>query len=82
MMGPPVPLYFGGARVEAVYPMGSVGEGVELNITVLSNMGRVDVGVLASRECVPDPQEIADGFAQAVDELRLAADKQLAAHVA
>lgn len=82
MMGPPVPLYFGGARVEAVYPMGPVGEGVGLNITVLSNMGRVDVGVLASRECVPDPQEIADGFAQAVGELRLAADKQLAAHVA
>jgi diacylglycerol O-acyltransferase len=79
MMGPPIPLYFGGARVEAVYPMGPVSEGMGLNITVLSNMGRVDVGVLACRECVRDPQEIADGFARAVGELKIAADKHLAA---
>jgi WS/DGAT/MGAT family acyltransferase len=79
MMGPPLPLYFGGARVEAVYPMGPVSEGMGLNLTVLSNMGRVDLGVLACRECVRDPQEIADGFARAVGELRIAADKKLAA---
>jgi WS/DGAT/MGAT family acyltransferase len=66
MMGPPIPLYFGGARVEAVYPMGPVGEGLGLNVTVLSNMGRLDVGVLACRKCVPDPWEIAEGFARAV----------------
>jgi WS/DGAT/MGAT family acyltransferase len=75
MMGPPVPLYFGGARVEAVYPMGPVGEGMGVNITVLSNMGRLDVGVLACREVVPDPWEIAEGFAQAVADLGLAAEK-------
>jgi WS/DGAT/MGAT family acyltransferase len=69
MMGPPVPLYFGGARVEAVYPMGPAGEGMGLNLTVLSNMGRVDLGVLACRECVPDPWEIADGFVAAVETL-------------
>jgi WS/DGAT/MGAT family acyltransferase len=66
MRGPPFPLYFGGARVEAVYPMGPVGEGVGLNVTLLSNMGRLDVGVLACRELVPDPWEIADGFTRAL----------------
>jgi diacylglycerol O-acyltransferase len=76
MMGPPVPLYFGGARVEAVYPMGPVGEGMGLNVTLLSNMGRIDVGVLACRDVVPNPWEIAEGFAQAVAELRLAAEKK------
>ena len=74
MMGPPVPLYFGGARVEAVYPMGPVGEGVGLNITLLSNMGRLDVGVLACRELVPDAWEITDGFSRALALLSAAAE--------
>jgi diacylglycerol O-acyltransferase len=77
MMGPPVPLYFGGARVTAVYPMGPVGEGLGLNLTVLSNMGRLDLGVLACRERVPDPSEIADAFTQAVADLKIAAEKKL-----
>jgi diacylglycerol O-acyltransferase len=75
MKGPPVPLYFGGARVEAVYPMGPVGEGMGINVTLLSNMGRVDVGVLACREIVPDPWEITEGFARAVADLGLAAEQ-------
>jgi hypothetical protein len=49
--------------------MGPVGEGMGLNITVLSNMGRVDVGVLACRDRVPEPWEIAEGFSSAVAEL-------------
>ena len=74
VMGPPVPLYLGGARVEAIYPMGPVGEGMGLNITVLSNMGRLDVGVLACRELVPEPWEIAEGFGRAVLDLQEAAE--------
>ncbi|MDH3684816.1 MAG: wax ester/triacylglycerol synthase family O-acyltransferase [Myxococcales bacterium] len=79
MMGPPVPLYFGGARVTAVYPMGPVGEGFGLNLTVLSNMGRLDLGVMACRERIPEPFAIADAFTQAVADLRLAAEKKLSA---
>ena len=78
LKGPPVPLYFGGARVEAAYPMGPVGEGMGLSITLLSNMGRVDVGVLACREHVPEPWEIADGFAAGVEELERLADARSA----
>jgi diacylglycerol O-acyltransferase / wax synthase len=74
--GPPIPLYFGGARVLAIYPMGPVGEGVGLNITVLSNMGRVDIGVMACREVIPDPEEIAEGFGDAVAELLRVAQKK------
>jgi WS/DGAT/MGAT family acyltransferase len=82
MMGPPVPLYFGGARVEAVYPMGPVGEGLGLNMTVLSNMGRVDIGVLTCRDAVPDPWVIADGFAEAVADLERAAERREATQAA
>lgn len=69
MRGAPFPLYFAGARVDATYPMGPAGDGVGLNITVLSNMGRLDFGVLASAEGVPDPWPLADGFGLAVAEL-------------
>ena len=37
--GPPVPLYFMGARIEALYPLGPVFHGAGLNITVMSNNG-------------------------------------------
>lgn len=75
MKGPPVPLYFGGARVDAVYPMGPVGEGMGLNITLLSNVDRIDVGVLTCREIVPDPWAITEGLSDAVAELERAAEK-------
>jgi WS/DGAT/MGAT family acyltransferase len=67
--GPPVPLYIAGAQVVGVYPFGPLLEGAGLNITVLSNMGHVDVGVIACRELVPDVWDIADGFAEAVFSL-------------
>ena len=75
MRGAPFPLYFAGARVLATYPMGPAGDGVGLNITVLSNMGRLDFGVLAAGDAVPDVWDLADGFAAAVDELRAIAER-------
>jgi WS/DGAT/MGAT family acyltransferase len=79
MPGPPVPLYMAGARVAAIYPMGPIGEGMGLNITVLSNMDRVDVGLLACADTVPGLWRIAEGFEAAVDELTTAAKARAAA---
>jgi WS/DGAT/MGAT family acyltransferase len=77
--GPPIPLYCGGARVVACYPMGPILEGAGLNLTVLSNMGNVDFGAIACREMVPELWDIADGFAEAVTELsKRAAEKETA----
>jgi WS/DGAT/MGAT family acyltransferase len=77
MRGAPFPLYFAGAQVLATYPMGPAGDGVGLNVTVLSNMGRLDFGVLAAGEGV-DVWELAEGFAVAVAELREVAERELA----
>ena len=52
--GPPAPLYFMGAQVEALHPLGPVFHGAGLNITVMSNNGRVHVGIIACRESMPD----------------------------
>jgi WS/DGAT/MGAT family acyltransferase len=69
MPGPPIPLYCAGARVDAVYPFGPLLPGAGLNITVLSNMGNLDVGLIACPDLVPDLWDIADGFPLAVAEL-------------
>jgi len=76
MPGPPIPLYCAGARVDAVYPFGPLLPGAGLNITVLSNMGNLDVGLLGCPDLVPDLWEIADGFPAAVADLLTAAQSR------
>ena len=56
--GPPIPLYTAGARVEAIYPLGPLLPGSGLNVTVLSNLGNVDFGLLACPDLVPDVWDI------------------------
>src|SRR6476619_3697965 len=76
MPGPPIPLYLAGARVDGVYPFGPLLPGSGLNITVLSNMGNLDVGLIGCPDLVPDLWEIADGFPAAVAELLTAAQSR------
>jgi diacylglycerol O-acyltransferase len=52
--GPQFDLWFGGSRIEALYPIGPVVEGVGLNITALSYMGALHFGILGCRRLVPD----------------------------
>ena len=47
--GPPIPMWVAGAPVIAVYPLGPLSEGAGHNITVISNMGRMDIGIVADR---------------------------------
>ena len=43
--GPPVPLYFMGAKIEGLYPLGPIFHGAGLNITVMSSESKMHVGV-------------------------------------
>ena len=70
--GPPLPLYFMGARIEALHPLGPVFHGAGLNITVMSNNGRVGVGVIACRESMPDVDDLARRFPAELARLRKA----------
>lgn len=76
--GPPVPLYVAGARLEAVYPFGPLIEGAGLNITVLSNMGNMDIGVIACPDVAPDVEDLAAGIAAGIEALRVAATDEVA----
>ena len=68
--GPPMPLYFMGAEIEALHPLGPVFHGAGLNITVMSNNGRVGVGVIACRESMPDVDDLARRFPAELERLR------------
>src|ERR1700709_2941737 len=71
--GPPVPLYFIGAKIEGLYPLGPVFHGAGLNITVMSSDGKVHVGAIACRELVPEPWKLTDKVPDELDALHKAA---------
>ena len=67
--GPPEPLYAAGARVISAHPHGPLLAGVRLNITVMSYADSVDFGLIGCRQSLPDADEVAQGFGNAVDIL-------------
>jgi WS/DGAT/MGAT family acyltransferase len=71
--GPALPLRVGAARVVSAHPHGPVMEGAGLNLTVLSYADALHFGVMACREAVSDPWDLAFGFGAAVGDLVKAA---------
>ncbi|NLE78672.1 MAG: wax ester/triacylglycerol synthase family O-acyltransferase [Rhodococcus sp.] len=76
--GPPVPLYFLGARITGMYPLGPAFHGAGLNISVMSLDGQLNVGLVGCRELVPELWDLADSFPLALDELHQAAKEHMA----
>jgi len=68
--GPPVPIYFVGARVEAMYPLGPIFHQAGLNITVISSNGKVHVGLIACPDQMPDLDDLTHGFETELAHLR------------
>jgi WS/DGAT/MGAT family acyltransferase len=71
--GPQVPLYFLGAEVRALYPLGPIFHGAGLNVTVMSLNGKLNVGLISTPELLPDLWDLADDFASGMKELVAAA---------
>jgi WS/DGAT/MGAT family acyltransferase len=71
--GPQVPLYFLGAEVTAMDPLGPIFHGSGLNITVMSLNGKLDIGLISCPELLPDLWDMADDFAVGMEELLAAA---------
>jgi diacylglycerol O-acyltransferase / wax synthase len=67
--GPQIPLYFFGAQVKAMYPLGPIFHGSGLNVTVMSLDGKLDVGIISCPELLPDLWDLADDFHVALEEL-------------
>jgi WS/DGAT/MGAT family acyltransferase len=56
--GPPVTLYFGGARLIAVHPFGPIVHGAAINLTVVSARDTIGFGLLSCPDLVPDVWEL------------------------
>jgi diacylglycerol O-acyltransferase len=72
--GPGFPLYLAGARMQSIYPLGPIVEGIGLNVTVFSYLDTVHLGVLACWDLVPDVAVLALGMKEALAELVAEAD--------
>lgn len=57
--GPPGPLYFHGARLDAVFPVSLLLHGNALNITCLSYAGELHFGFTGARDSLPHLQRLA-----------------------
>ena len=58
--GPRNALYFGGAKLEQYIPVSTITDNVGLNITVHSYEDRLDFGLVADRDLIPDLWHLVD----------------------
>ncbi len=77
--GPPVPLYFTGARLDGFYIQMPAFEGVGLIVALMSYAGRLLFSVTATRELTPDVWKIAEGIEAEMGHLLGAAASQRSA---
>jgi diacylglycerol O-acyltransferase len=67
--GPPIPLYCAGATMLGHYPVSVVTDGVGLNITVMSYIDRLDVGIVADHDAIEDAWTMMASMEHALDDL-------------
>ena len=56
--GPREPLYWNGARLDALYPASIILDGQALNITMTSYLDKLEVGLTACRQALPKMQNL------------------------
>ncbi len=67
--GPREPLYFAGCKLDNYIPVSTISNGVGLNITVHSYEDRLDFGLVADRDLVPDLWDLVDLHVDEIDRL-------------
>ncbi|TMS50107.1 wax ester/triacylglycerol synthase family O-acyltransferase [Mycobacterium sp. DBP42] len=72
--GPSTPLYLGGARQRAQFPVSGVLDGIGINITVMSYQDSLEFGIVVDRELVDDPWPILAALGDGLAELRNATE--------
>lgn len=81
--GPRPQLYWMGCKVEGMYPVSVVVDGLALNLTLTTHVDRIDVGLIACRRTIPHAQRLLDHLQTGLEELEsLAGPKSSAAAAA
>ncbi len=65
--GSPVPMYLAGAQLVSNYPVGPL-SGVAFNLTLLSYLGRLDMGLNTDAAAIEHPADLARLIGDAVDD--------------
>jgi WS/DGAT/MGAT family acyltransferase len=78
--GPDFPLYFGGAELQAGFPLGPVMDGLGVNITIMSYRGVLYWGIMACPEAIPKVWNLAADIPLALDNLLDAAGLEPASY--
>lgn len=72
--GPQEPLYWNGARLEALYPASIVLDGQALNITMTSYLDKLEVGLTACRNALPKMQNLLTHLEEEIQSFELIVD--------
>ncbi len=72
VVGPRETISFGSTKLEALYSVGPILEGIGLNITAWSYGDALGISVLGCPKSVPDPWPIIDALRESLDQLRTA----------
>ncbi|OBH21708.1 WS/DGAT/MGAT family O-acyltransferase [Mycolicibacter sinensis] len=70
--GPAEPLYWRGARLDGNYPLSIALDGQALNMTVVSNAGNLDFGLVGCRRSVPHLQRLLGHLDTSLEDLERA----------
>jgi diacylglycerol O-acyltransferase len=60
--GSSAPMYVAGARMQTMFPLSLLANGLSINFTCLSYMGKIDFGVALAPELFPEPWTLIDGL--------------------
>jgi diacylglycerol O-acyltransferase len=72
LRGSPIPMFLAGAQIEAIYALGPL-LGVAFNLTLMSYLGSLDMGLYVDTAAVAEPELLARCFKLAFGELHKAA---------
>jgi len=67
--GPTFDLFWAGRRLAALYPIGPITDGVALNITAMSYLDSLYLGLLGCRRLIPDIADLGDRIVESLDQL-------------
>jgi WS/DGAT/MGAT family acyltransferase len=70
--GPHEQMYYGGARLDGNYPLSIAMDGQALNITLVSNAGNIDFGLVGCRRSVPHLQRLLAHLESSLKDLEAA----------
>ncbi len=74
--GPEFPLYFLGAKIESMYPLGPVFHGAGLNITVFSADGKLNIGAIGCKRQLRDLWPLVRAFQAEIGALLTGVSQQ------